>query len=272
MNKGNEQAVNLGSLFGQAFKAVVSHREEINALDRYNGNHGDNMVENLSLITRALQENRSLPPADALRYASQRLQSDGRGGTSQYYAQGLSQAAAQFQGRSNLEKGDVLSLVQTLMSAIPAEGHPQQPQQASANVLDVLGLLAGQQAQPQQQDDGLDIGDMLGLLAGQQAQPQQQDSGLDIGNVLGLLAGQQAQPQAQQPEGGVDVGGVLGALLPAGMAFLQAKQAGADTQTAVAQALMGALMGGRVNPFQANTPRAAAGGVVAQSLLQALIK
>jgi hypothetical protein len=35
---------------------------------------------------------------------------------------------------------------------------------------------------------------------------------------------------------------------------------------------MGALMGGQVNPFQANTPRAAAGGVVAQSLLKALAK
>jgi hypothetical protein len=33
---------------------------------------------------------------------------------------------------------------------------------------------------------------------------------------------------------------------------------------------MGALMGGRVNPLQAGTPRAAAGGLIAQSILQAL--
>jgi hypothetical protein len=249
MKKQHEQEVNLGSLFGQAYKAVASHREEINALDGYNGNHGDNMVENLNLITRALQEKKSLPPADALRHASQRLQSDGRGGTSQYYAQGLSQAAAQLQGRSSLEKGDVPSLVQTLMSAIPAEGHPQQAQ-AGDNVLDVLGLLGAQQAQPQQQEGGLDIGDVLGLLGGQQVQPQQQ----------------------QQEKDGVDAGDVLQALLPVGMAFLQAKQSGADTKDALGQAIMGALTGGQLNPFQANTPRAAAGGVVAQSLLRALAK
>jgi hypothetical protein len=251
MKKKGKQGVDLSGLFGQAFEAMASHRKEINALDGHNGNHGNNMVENLSLITRVLQENKSLPPADALRQASQRLQSDGRGGTSQYYAEGLAQAASQFQDRSTLEKGDVPSLVQTLMSAIPAEGHPQQPQ-AGGSVLDVLGSLGGQQAQPQQQDEGLDIGDVLGLLGGQQAQPQ-------------------SQPQ-QQEEGGVDTGDVLGALLPAGMAFLQAKQSGADTTAAAGQALMGALMGGQVNPFQANTPRAAAGGVVAQSLLKALIK
>jgi hypothetical protein len=194
MSKQTKQGIDLSGLFGQAFEAIASHREEINALDGYNGNHGDNMAENLSLITRALQENKSLPPADALRQASQRLQSDGRGGTSQYYAEGLAQAASQFQDRSTLEKGDVPSLVQALMSAIPSEGHPQQPQ-TGGSVLDVLGSLSGQQAQPQQQDDGLDIGDVLGLLGGQQAQPQPQ----------------------QQEEGGVDMGDVLEVLLPAGM-------------------------------------------------------
>jgi len=60
------------------------------------------------------------------------------------------------------------------------------------------------------------------------------------------------------------------ALLPAGLAFLQAHQSGADTASAVGQALMGALMGGRVNPLQAGTPRAAAGSLVAQSMLRAL--
>jgi hypothetical protein len=228
MNDRGEQEVDVGSLFGQVLEAVTSHREEINTLDGYNGNHGDNMVENIGLIARVLQENTSLPPADALRRASERLQSDGRGGTSKYYAEGLSQAASQFQDRSILEKGDVLSLVQTLMSAIPAEGHPQQSR-AAGSVLDVLGLLGGQQGQSQ------------------------------------------SQPQPQEDDG-VDMGDVLETLLPAGMAFLQAKQSGADTKEAAGQALMGALMSGQENPFQADTPRAAAGGVVVQSLLKALIK
>ena len=89
----------LSDLFGAALEAMTAQRQEINALDGYNGNHGDNMVENLRLITESLQQKSSQTPAEALGYASQQLQSHGQGGTSQYYARGLSQAADQFQGR-----------------------------------------------------------------------------------------------------------------------------------------------------------------------------
>jgi hypothetical protein len=83
------------------------------------------------------------------------------------------------------------------------------------------------------------------------------------------MAGGQ-QPQAEGQDDGLDMGDVVSTLLPAGLAFLQAKQSGADTATALGQALTGALMSGQVNPLQAGTPRAAAGGLVAQSILKAL--
>ena len=219
----NQPSLDLSELFGAALQAVASHRQEINDLDGYNGNHGDNMVENMRMIVEALQEKRSQPPAEALGYASQRLQSEGRGGTSQYYARGLGQAAEQLQGHSTLDGNDVVSVVQSLLGAIPSQGAQPQPQ-AGGSVLDqFLGAAGGQQAQAGTQDDGLDLGD------------------------------------------------VLGALLPAGLAFLQARQSGADTATAAGQALIGALLGRQqVNPLQASTPRAAAGGLIAQSILQAL--
>jgi hypothetical protein len=219
----NQPTLDLSELFGTALQAVASHRQEINDLDGYNGNHGDNMVENIRMIVEALQEKRSQPPAEALGYASQRLQSDGRGGTSQYYASGLGQAAEQLQGHSTLDSNDVVSVVQSLLGAIPSQGAQPQPQ-AGGSVLDqFLGAAGGQQAQAGTQDDGLDLGD------------------------------------------------VLGALLPAGLAFLQARQSGAGTATAAGQALIGALLGRQhVNPLQASTPRAAAGGLIAQSILQAL--
>ena len=218
----NQTTFNLSDLFGTALQAVTDNRQEINALDGYNGNHGDNMVENLRLITQALQAKRSEPPADALRYAGQKLQSQGRGGTSQYYASGLGRAADQLQGRSSLGNDDVVSLVQTLLGGIPSQGYQQQPQ-AGGSVLDqVMGLAGGQQPQAGRDDDGLDLGD------------------------------------------------VVSALLPAGLAFLQAKQSGADTTSAVGHALMGALAGGQVNPLQAGPPRAAAGSLIAQSIFQAL--
>jgi hypothetical protein len=218
----NQSTFDLGELFGAALQSMTAHRQEINDLDGYNGNHGDNMVENLRLITDALQAKRSQPPADALQYAGQKLQSQGRGGTSQYYARGLSQAAEQLQGHTSLGSNDVMTLVQSLLGAIPSQGHQQQAQVGGSVLEQVMGLVGGQPSPARPQDDGLGVDD------------------------------------------------VLSALLPAGLAFLQAKQSGADTASAAGQALMSALMGGQVNPLQAGTPRSAAGSLVAQSILQAL--
>jgi hypothetical protein len=204
----SQPTYDLSKLFGAALETMTAQRQEINALDGYNGNHGDNMVENLRLITESLQEKSSQTPTEALKHASQQLQSHGRGGTSQYYATGLSQAAKQLQGRPSLDGNDVMSLVQSVLGAIPSEGHQPQPQAGSSVLDQVLGMSSG--------DD------------------------------------------------------VLNTLLPAGLAFLQAKQSGADTATAATQALASTLMGGQTNPLQASTPRAAAGGLVAQSILQAL--
>jgi len=226
----SEPTYDLSNLFGAALEAMAANRQEINALDGYNGNHGDNMVENLRLITLSLQEKSSQTPAEALGYASQRLQSQGRGGTSQYYARGLGQAAEQLQGRSSLDGNDVMSLLQMVLGAIPSEGYEPQPEAGGSVLEQVLGMASGQPSQARPFD---------------QAQDRPQDSDLDLGDVLNVL-------------------------LPAGLAFLQAKQSGADTHSAARQALMRALMGGQVNPLQAGTPRAAAGGLVAQSIVQAL--
>jgi hypothetical protein len=218
----SQPTFDLSDLFGAALQDMTANRQEVNALDGYNGNHGDNMVENLRLITESLQEKSSQTPAEALGYASQQLQSQGRGGTSQYYATGLSQAAEQLQGRSSLDGNDVASLLQVLLGAIPSQGHQPQPQAGGSVLEQVLGMASGQ------------------------------------------------PPQAGPQESGLDLDDVLNTLLPAGLAFLQAKQSGADTASAASQALMSALMGGQTNPLQAGTPRAAAGGLIAQSILQAL--
>jgi hypothetical protein len=218
----SQPAFDLSDLFDVALQTMTAHRQEINALDGHNGNHGDNMVENLRMTTEALRAQRSQPPAEALRYASQTLQERGRGGTSQYYARGLGQAADQLQGRSAVGSDDVVSLVQSLLGAIPSQGS-QRDRQAGGSVLEqVMGLVGGQPRQARPQGDGLGLDD------------------------------------------------VVSALLPAGLVFLQAQQSGADMTSAAQQAVIAALMGGQVNPLQAGTPRAAAGSLIAQSMLQAL--
>jgi hypothetical protein len=218
----SQSTPDLSNLFGVALEAMKANREQINALDGYNGNHGDNMVENLRLIRDALEDKESESPADGLRYASQRLESEGRGGTSQYYVRGLNQAADQLQGRSALDGNSVMTLVQSILGAVPSEGHPQETQSGSSVLEHVIGMAGAQPVQPEPQSDGLGMDDLLSTL------------------------------------------------LPAGLAFFQAKQSGADTSEAISQVLMGVLTGGQANPLQANTPRDAAGGLVAQSILQAL--
>ena len=115
-------------------------------------------------------------------------------------------------------------------------------------------------------DDVLQLVQTLMSAIPSEGQSEQPQAGGNVLDVLGHLGQQPDQPE----DDGLDVGDVLEKLLPAGLAFLQAKQSGADTKTAATQAVVSTLMGGRANPLQAGTPRAAAGGIVAQGLLRAL--
>ncbi len=225
-----QQAFDLGQLFRVAQQALAANRQQVNALDGYNGNHGDNMAENLRMISEALQARQSEPPAEALRYAGEKLSEGGKGGTSQYYVQGLLQAANKLEGHTTLDENDVMTLLQTLLGSVPAQGYPQKEEE-STSVLEQVMRHAGVQL------------------------PQKQ----------------QPEPQPQPADDKTDLGDVLERLLPAGLAFLQARQAGADTSKAMQQALLTALLGGQVQPSQASTPREAAGGLIAQSMLQMLL-
>ncbi len=221
-------AVNLASLFDQALKAVTAEREEINALDGYNGNHGDNMVSNMRLVANTIHANETEPPSIALRRAGQRLGEAGQGGTSQYYSQGLLEAAQKLEGRAQLERADGVTLLETLLGAVPAQDNPD-PQQPTRSVLDlVMGLAGAQQPQaqpqpqPQQQASAAGMLDMLlGLTGAQQPQaqpqpqPQQQAPAAGMLDMLLGLAGAQ-QPQAQpqpRPQQQTPTAGMLDMLL-----------------------------------------------------------
>ncbi|MBN1920351.1 MAG: DAK2 domain-containing protein [Anaerolineae bacterium] len=250
----------LAQLFGAALQRVAAQREEINALDGYNGNHGDNMVQNLQVITDALTVQGDKPPAEALRYAGQALQVQGRGGTSQFYSQGLGQAAEKLQGHTALEQGDVMTLIQSLLGAVPAAANPQEGQTVQSvldMVLGMAGMGGAQEAQPAPAPEpeptlGGGVMDMLKGLIG-----------------LSPAPAPTPQPSVVPQDDGFDMGDVLERLLPAGLAYLQAKQAGADSSQAIQQALAKALLGGQTQ--SASTPRAAAGSLIAQSMLQAFL-
>jgi hypothetical protein len=258
----------LSHLFGAALETLTQNRQQVNDLDGFNGNHGDNMVENLRVITQALQARPTQAPADALNQAAGALLKDGRGSATPDYANGLTAAAQQLQGRSQLGEGDVLSLVQNLMGAVPA-----QRTQGGEPVPSVLQMLLGT-GQPQpaaaQPQTGVDVlGQLLGAVTGAPQEPAapQPSAGADLlGQLLGAATGQTAPDSPAPPgESGLGLDDVLGA----GMSFMQARQSGADNVTALMQAAQSALQGGA--PQQAGSPRTAAGGMIVQSILQTLL-
>ncbi len=281
----SQPTIDLASLFDKALQAVVEQREEINALDGFNGNHGDNMVSNMRIVADTVHAHSADAPSVALRYAGQRLGEAGEGGTSPYYAQGLLQAAEKFKGQQQLVRADGMTLLETLLGAIPAQGTPT-TQQSAPSVLDMVLGMAGaqqpqaqQQPQPQPQSQLGGVMDLLGGLIGGQQQPQPQaqpQPQSQLGGVMDWLGGligapQQAPAQqtpAAQQDTGLDLGDVLARLLPAGLAYMQAQQSGADPATK-RMAFIRALLGAQ--PRQAQTPRQAAGTVIAQSILQALM-
>ena len=239
----------LAKMFGAAQKAVQSHQAALNAKDGQNGNHGDNMAHNLDVIQTALAQNGHKPPSTALMQAAQQLKQNGQGGTSQHYATGLEQAAQQLQGKPHLNQEDVLGMVQTLMQALPdqAGAAPQMPPSGGGDILGMLGNLAG--------------------AATNTPNPAANSGGDLLGGLLGALSGNPVKIKISMTPNDPNALEV-GDLMNAGAAFMQAKQGGADTMSAAMQAAMSAMQGG--NPMQAQTPRAASGGLVAQALLSAL--
>jgi hypothetical protein len=257
----------LSQMFAQAVQTLNDNRQQINSLDGGNGNHGDNMVHNVEVIQQALKASSTQPPAQALRQAADALAGQGRGGTSQHYADGLRQAAQQLQGKTTLDNNDVTSLVQTLLGSVPASQSAASQTPAGNNpspthqphVKPVIG--ANQPAGPS--GDQL-FGDVANLLGGGQPASQPQSGGSILDLLGGLAAGSSAPTQApasNNNSSGLD----LGNLLNAGMAFIQAEQSGADTGQAALQALQAGLSGS--NPLQSGSPRAASGGLIAQTIL-----
>ena len=85
-------------------------------------------------------------------------------------------------------------------------------------------------------------------------------------DLLGMVSG---PAQAASGKGGKDTNAeLLAQLIPAGLAFMQSKAAGADTKSAALEAAMRAFTGS--SPLQSTSPRAASSGLIAQAILKAL--
>lgn len=274
---GNPQ-VDLAALFSAVTKALQENQQSLNAADEYNNDHGDNMVRNFQLITKAVKSKKGASPSEQLSYASNYLQEKSQSGSARMYSQGLSQAASQLQGQDSIDSRNALSLVQGLLGGKP----PASSAQAGSG--DVLGQLLGSmlsgstpsQPAPQPGQGADAMGDLMGGLlgslmgGGQAASPASQppaSPGSDmLGELMGALLGggttgkPPQTPPGNQPSGGLD----LNTLLQLGSSMMGSSQQGASPVGGLLNVL---LSGSQMN----DTPHhSQSGQLVASTLINVL--
>ena len=176
----------LSALFNVAAKTLAANRSTLNYADAENQNHGDNMVQAFKMISQAMATQRGAAPSDQLQYASEYLSQNANSGSAHVYAQGLAQAAQQFQGQQAITPDNAMLLLQSLLG-----GGQQSSSQDGA---DLLGSLLGGQQVPQLAQ-GIDLAALVSAgLTFMSAKQQGQD------NVqAALTALMSAGPMAQSP-------------------------------------------------------------------------
>jgi len=235
-------SIDLAKLFGTVAKTMAQNQSSLNAVDDYNHNHGDNMVEVFDVITRAMKEKSTATPAQQLAYASQLLQQKTTSGSGKLYAENLSDASARLGNVKQVTPDNAMTLIQSLLGA--SDTVPTQGQTASANGLGG-GLLDA----------------LLGGTTGSSSNPSTSAGGDVLGSLLGALTGINTGSQSGQ-RGQIDIG----TLLNAGMAFAQAKKSGRSNLDSILSAVVASS---KMNTSPAHTQ---SGTLVANTLLQALSK
>ena len=236
--------VYLASLFSAVTKTLQENQVSLNDADEYNHNHGDNMVNNFKLITKATQKKKGAPPSEQLSYASETLQKNSKSGSARLYSQGLSQAASQLEGQEAVTSRNALSLVQALLG-----GQPSSPS-TQAGTSDLMGQL-------------------MGSLVGGGATPPPDNlpenaQGADLmGGLMGALMGNtgagQTTPQPSESQGADLLDGLLGSLMGSGEPASPSQQQAGSQGSDLLGGLMGALLGGGATGMPSPTGQSSQG-------------
>lgn len=207
MNKTSSQHSNQGTdlsaIFGAAAQALAANQSSLNQADSANQNHGDNMVQAFNMIAQAMASQRGAPPSTQLQHASDYLAQNANSGSGQLYAQGLSQAAQQFQGQSAVTPDNAMQLIQSLLG-----GGQASASQAGGGLLGTLLGGANTGTQPQ----GLDLGALVSAgMTFMSARQQGQDTVQAALTAL-MSGGPMSQSSHRQQSGQVVGNAILQAI------------------------------------------------------------
>jgi phosphoenolpyruvate---glycerone phosphotransferase subunit DhaL len=130
----NRQQVDVGSLLNSVASMLDQNQDRLNETDA-GGTHGKRVA---NAFKNAAAAARSAPTEDAgdqLRIAAQEMRRTGQGKAVAYYADGLENAATQFDGRSGISQGDLQPFLQSFLGGVQ-QNNPAQPGQGT--MLDAL--------------------------------------------------------------------------------------------------------------------------------------
>lgn len=108
-------SVDMVDLFIGAKKDLEKNRADLNEVDKRDGDHGDNMVDNFDIITEAMKEKPQSKPSTKLNHAGKTLKKRSSEISGQMLAEGLRRAAKRFKGKHSLSQEDAVLLSYILL-------------------------------------------------------------------------------------------------------------------------------------------------------------
>ncbi len=148
------QNIDLNAIFQTVTQQLAQKKDDLNAADTYNHNHGDHMVQIFELVQNAVSQKSNQPASDQLAYASKLVEQQAESGSAALYAKGLSNAASNLKGK-DLSPETISDLVKGIMN-VDQSATPPQPEQNNAGLLG--SLLSGLTGKSSNEDSNQQIG------------------------------------------------------------------------------------------------------------------
>lgn len=243
----NNKTIDVGSLLSSVAQTLTQNQSGLNSTDAGQGTHGDRMAQAFQVAAQAAQQtaNQSNDAGDQFDAAAQALRQSGQGKATQYYANGLEEAAQQFRGRQGISAADIGPLLQSLAGGAQ-RNNPAQLGQGS--MLDAL--LPAAQGFMGAQGQGLDLG-----------QAAMQALGGAVSGAHGTARTGRMDPGAASATN--IISGIVGALLPSVLGAVMSGGLGGGRQPQMQPSFPGNQQGySDQQSSQGNDPLGGLGGLL----------